>query len=95
MDEFDVTFNNGNLHVTYAKLGAMPMNVEVDARDGSGSLWYVLEGRCCNVYDGREFECSACGMQWHLLDRCNACEEWAHVRTPRYCPGCGAKVVKG
>ena len=48
---------------------------------------------CRNVHDGREFECSACGMQWHLLDRADALEEWAHVRSPRYCPGCGAEVI--
>lgn len=48
---------------------------------------------CRNVYDGREFECSNCGMQWHLLDRCDVYDEWAHVRTPRFCPGCGAKVA--
>lgn len=52
------------------------------------------ERTCRNVYDGREFECSECGMQWHLLDRCDALEEWAHVRNPRYCPECGAKVVR-
>ena len=51
------------------------------------------ERTCRNVYDGREFECSVCGMQWHLLDREDGLEEWAHVRKPRYCPECGAKVV--
>lgn len=49
---------------------------------------------CRNVYGGREFECSECGMQWHLLDRASPLEEWAHVRQPRFCPECGAKVVK-
>ena len=48
---------------------------------------------CRNVHDGREFECSACGMQWHLLDRADSMEEWAHVRSPRHCPGCGAEVI--
>ena len=48
---------------------------------------------CRNVHDGREFECSECGMQWHLLDRADALEEWAHVRRPKYCPSCGAEVV--
>lgn len=48
---------------------------------------------CRNVHDGREFECSECGMQWHLLDRADALEEWAHVRSPRYCPNCGAEVI--
>ncbi len=46
-----------------------------------------------NVHDGREFECSECGMTWHLLDRESPCDEWAHVRTPRYCPNCGADVI--
>lgn len=54
---------------------------------------YAPERECRNSYGGREFECSACGMQWHLLDRADACDEWAHVRTPRFCPNCGAKVV--
>lgn len=48
---------------------------------------------CRNVHDGREFECSACGMQRHLLDRADNMEEWAHVRSPRHCPGCGAEVI--
>ena len=48
---------------------------------------------CRNVCDGREFECSACGMQWRLLDREGELEEWAHVRKPRFCPSCGAEVV--
>ncbi|MDR3845708.1 MAG: Lar family restriction alleviation protein [Eggerthellaceae bacterium] len=52
------------------------------------------ERTCTNVYAGREFECSECGMQWHLLDREDEMEEWAHVRKPSYCPSCGAKVVK-
>lgn len=52
------------------------------------------ERTCTNVYAGREFECSECGMQWHLLDREDAMEEWAHVRKPSYCPSCGAKVVE-
>lgn len=52
------------------------------------------ERMCTNVYAGREFECSECGMQWHLLDREDEMEEWAHVRKPSYCPSCGAKVVK-
>ena len=49
---------------------------------------------CVNVYDGREFQCSECGMQWHLLDRGDVFEQWAHVRTPRYCLECGAEVAK-
>lgn len=48
---------------------------------------------CGNVHDGREFECSECGMQWHLLNRADPLEEWAHVRRPRHCPNCGAKVI--
>lgn len=52
------------------------------------------ERTCTNVYAGREFECSECGMQWHLLDREDEMEEWAHVRKPSYCPSCGAKVVE-
>lgn len=56
--------------------------------------WNTRHERTCeNVYGGREFECSECGMQWHLLDRTDATEEWAHVRTPGFCPNCGAKVV--
>ena len=47
-----------------------------------------------NVHDGREFECSECGMTWHLLDRESSCDEWAHVRNPRYCPSCGAEVIE-
>ena len=49
---------------------------------------------CRNVADGREFECSECGMQWHLLDRADALDQWAHVRNPSYCPNCGRKVVR-
>lgn len=49
---------------------------------------------CENVHGGREFECSNCGMQWHLLDRADEFEEWAHVRNPRFCPGCGAEVAR-
>lgn len=49
---------------------------------------------CKNVHDGREFECSGCGMQWHLLDRADGMEEWSHVRNPRYCPNCGAEVIE-
>ena len=48
---------------------------------------------CENVHDGREFECSECGMQWHLLDRADSMEEWAHVRRPKFCPSCGKEVV--
>lgn len=48
---------------------------------------------CRNVHDGREFECSKCGMQWHLLDREDGFDEWAHVRNPKFCPSCGAEVV--
>ena len=46
-----------------------------------------------NTYEGRELECSECGTQWHLLVREDVVTEWAHVRTPNYCPNCGAKVV--
>lgn len=49
---------------------------------------------CTNVHDGREFQCSACGMQWHLLDREDGFEEWAHVRNPKFCPSCGAEVTR-
>lgn len=52
------------------------------------------ERTCTNVYAGREFECSECGMQYHLLDREDEMEEWAHVRKPAFCPNCGAKVVE-
>lgn len=56
--------------------------------------WNTRHDRTCeNVYEGREFECSECGTQWHLLDRMDAFEEWEHVRTPGFCPKCGAKVV--
>mgnify|MGYP002775276838 CR=1 FL=1 len=50
---------------------------------------------CKNVadpYDGGLFECSECGMQWHILNRADALEEWAHVRRPKHCPSCGAYV---
>lgn len=56
---------------------------------------HVPERTCRDVYDGREFECSACGTQWHLLDRADGIEEWAHVKSPRYCPHCGARVEGG
>ncbi len=63
-------------------------------KDGLVEWWNTRHERTCeNVYGGREFECSECGMQWHLLDRTDATEEWAHVRTPGFCPSCGAKVV--
>lgn len=53
----------------------------------------VPERTCRNAYDGREFECSECGTQWHLLVREDVVTEWGHVRTPCFCPNCGAKVV--
>lgn len=57
--------------------------------------WNTRHERTCeNVYEGREFECSECGTQWHLLERTDAFDEWAHVRTPDFCPSCGAKVVR-
>lgn len=59
----------------------------------NGETWRRVR-ECRNIYDGREFRCSECGMQWHLLDRADFGEEWAHVRSPAYCPCCGAKVVE-
>lgn len=59
----------------------------------NGEAWQKVR-TCHNIYDGREFRCSECGMQWHLLDRADFGEEWAHVRNPAYCPSCGAKVVE-
>lgn len=75
--------------------------VGLDGYEGEhfeGGLLYCLADlidrpTCENVHDGREFECSECGMQWHLLDRADALEEWAHVRSPRYCPNCGEEVI--
>lgn len=49
---------------------------------------------CRNVDEGREFECSECGITWHLLDKEDPCEGWAHVRNPAHCPSCGAEVVR-
>ena len=76
---------------------AMDKAGSCDADDASGYLGALADivdaGTCRNVHDGREFECSECGMQWHLLDRADPLEEWAHVRRPRYCPNCGAEVV--
>lgn len=53
------------------------------------------ERTCRNSYDGREFHCSGCGTQWHLLTREDALCEWEHVRTPTFCPKCGARVKEG
>lgn len=47
---------------------------------------------CRNAYDGREFDCSACGATWHLLEQRDG-GEWSHVRTPGFCPKCGAEVM--
>ena len=59
-----------------------------------GALADLIDRPTCeNVHDGREFECSECGMQWHLLDRADSMEEWAHVRRPKFCPSCGKEVV--
>lgn len=52
------------------------------------------ESTCTNTYDGREFECSECGVQWHLLSRADVFDEWKHVVNPAFCPNCGAKVVE-
>lgn len=51
------------------------------------------ERTCRNACEGREFQCSKCGTQWHLLTREDALCEWEHVRTPTFCPSCGAKAV--
>ena len=58
------------------------------------SRGYVPERTGRNTYEGREFECSECGTQWHLLVREDAVTEWAHVRTPNCCPECGVRLVK-
>lgn len=59
-------------------------------------IWDAIRRRpkCENAHGGREFECSACGTEWHLLDRADSFDEWAHVRTPRFCPSCGAEVAR-
>lgn len=67
---------------------------------GKGDLFGCLaelidRPTCRNVHDGREFECSECGMTWHLLDREDEFSKWAHVRNPPYCPSCGCQVIKG
>ena len=68
-----------------------------DAEDASGYLAALADivewPTCRNVHGGREFECSECGLQWHLLDRADSLEEWAHVRRPKHCPNCGRRVV--
>lgn len=68
-----------------------------EAEDASGYLAALADivewPTCRNVHGGREFECSECGLQWHLLDRADSLEEWAHVRRPKHCPNCGRRVV--
>lgn len=68
-----------------------------EAEDASGYLAALADivewPTCRNVHGGREFECSEYGLQWHLLDRADALEEWAHVRRPKHCPNCGRRVV--
>lgn len=68
-----------------------------EAEDASGYLAALADivewPTCRNVHGGREFECSECGLQWHLLDRADSLEEWAHVRRPKHCPNCGRMVV--
>lgn len=70
-------------------------NTKEVSEDHARHRWNTrAERTCTNVYAGREFECSECGMQYHLLDREDEMEEWAHVRKPAFCPNCGAKVVE-
>ena len=82
---------------------ATALGIELDAGEAWDEPCEVVWDRMCdlidrpiseNVHDGREFECSECGMTWHLLDRESSCDEWAHVRNPCYCPSCGAEVIK-
>lgn len=54
-----------------------------------------MPGVALNAYDGREFRCSACDSHWHMLYRTSPLDEWEHVRTPGFCPSCGARVVAG
>lgn len=66
---------------------------------GEGDLFERLAGlidrpTCRNVGEDREFECSECGMIWHLLDKEDAYSEWAHVRNPPHCPSCACRVVR-
>lgn len=50
----------------------------------------MLSDAVCENIDttGREFVCSKCRTQWHLLTRDSVLEEWRHVREPAYCPNC-------
>lgn len=65
-----------------------------DAKDVLRLAALIDRPTCRNVHEGREFECSECGITWHLLDKEDPCEEWTHVRNPPHCPSCGAEVVR-
>ena len=68
------------------------VDLDRDAKNIDRLAELIDRPTCRNVHGGREFMCSRCGGQWHLLSRADAGEEWAHARTPRYCPECGAEV---
>lgn len=65
-----------------------------DLEDITECGYYRAERTCRNVYEGREFKCSSCGTQWHLVYRAGSGDEWAHIVNPAFCPSCGAKVAR-
>lgn len=94
MSEYAVAFKDGNLCVVYARLGILPMRVEVDPRDGGTPVWYVPERRCRNLSKEDDvFICSECQNETHgfMVDDFGCTVGFGKV--VRECPNCGSKVM--